>query len=75
MGAGGDQVIPVKDAQSKARIADLETKAMSGSRIRDIEAAYSEPIAARRIRNEEIGGIVLLTCIILAFFLLFFVVL
>jgi hypothetical protein len=74
MGSGADQIIPVKDAQSKANIASLETKAKSGSRVRDIEAAYSEPIAARRIRNEAIGGVVLLVCIVVAFFILFFVI-
>jgi len=74
MGAGGDIVIPVKDAQTKVNIAGLESKAISSSRLRDIEAAFSEPTAARRIRYEAIGGIVLLVLIIVAFFILFFVI-
>ena len=74
LGSGADQYLAVKDAQTKANIASLETAASHQSRFRDIEAASTETKASRRIRNETVGGIVLLVVIAVAVFVLFFVI-
>ena len=75
MGFGADQVGPMKDAQTKARIASLEAGAGSQSRVRDYQAARSNPEVARRIKNETIYGIILLACIASAVYVVFFLLL
>jgi len=73
LGSGADQILVVKDAQTKASIANLETAASHQSRFRDIEAASTDTKVSRRIRNETVGGIVLLAIVAVAVFVLFFV--
>jgi len=70
-GTVGDPYVEMMDAQAKAKVANLET---TESRYRDIEAARLDKTVARKIRNETIGGIVLLVCIAVAVFMLFFIV-
>ena len=67
----GDRNVEMSDAQTKAKVANLET---TQSRFREIEAASSNPTVARKIGNETIGVIVVLICIAVAFFMLFFAV-
>ena len=66
-------VLAMKDAQTKTRIADAETKASSGVRFRDIEGALSNPDVARKIRNDMIAGIMVLAGIIALVYIVFFV--
>ncbi len=73
LGSGADQYLLVKDAQTKASIADGEAKAASGSRIRDIEGALSDPSTSKRVRDETYLGIIALICIVSAVIILFFV--
>jgi hypothetical protein len=69
--SGGQQeALKLKIAESKARISDLEAKARSKSRVPEAEL---DPRIASRIHRETIGGVVLLACIALAAFILFFV--
>jgi len=52
--------------------ADSAAKPYSDQRIREADGFVSRIDIQRRIRNETIGGIVLLVCIVVAFFILFF---
>jgi hypothetical protein len=73
LGSGADQVLQVKDGQTKATIAGLEAKAASQARIRDIKSGLADPATSRRIRNEQIVGILALISIV-AFTLVLFLV-
>lgn len=73
MGPWNDQITILKQAPSKAEIAGLEAKVASQARFRDIEGAFSVPAVARRIRNEEIAGILVLIGVAAGAFILFFV--
>lgn len=70
-GPSGHPYVEMMDAQAKAKVANLET---TESRFRDFQAASLDRSVARRIRNETIGGIVLLVCIAIATFILFFLI-
>jgi hypothetical protein len=73
MTIGSDQIVQLEDAQTKARIAGLEANATSGLRFRDIQASLSRNDVARKIRNQEIAGIIALICIAILTYLVFFV--
>jgi hypothetical protein len=72
-GLGGSHGLYIKDMETKASIADLETKALSGQRSRDIEGALSNPTVAKKIRNGNIVGILVLICVAVLVYLFFFV--
>lgn len=74
LGSQVDRVVVLKDAPTKAIIADLETRAISGSRIRNKQGALSDPAVARRVRNETIAGVLVLICLaVFTYFFFFFV--
>jgi len=68
-----NQIITLKIAPTKARIADMETKALFRSNTRDILAALSSKDVAKKVRNQAIAGIIALVCIAIFTYLLFFV--
>lgn len=67
------EAIKFKTAEAKANIADTETKAILRSDFRNVEELEATPDISRKLRNETIGGIVLLVCIVVAVCILFFV--
>jgi hypothetical protein len=73
MGSGADQILPMKDAQTRARIADSESEAVQSQRFIDVEAGISDPSVARKLRNQNIIGILVLVGIAVFIYLLFFV--
>lgn len=74
-GLGGSHGLYIKDMQTKAAIADVEQKALSVQRSRDIEGALSNPAVAKKIRNGSILGIAVLICVAVLVYLFFFVLL
>lgn len=72
---GADRIIAVKDAQTKAAIAGLETRARSGSRYRDKIASYSDGETARKLKNEVVIGVLALIVVLIVTYVFFFVIL
>jgi hypothetical protein len=72
-GLGGSHGLYIKDMETKAGIADVESKALSVQRSRDIEGALSNPAVAKKIRNGNIVGILALICVAVLVYLFFFV--
>lgn len=72
-GLGGSHGLYIKDMQTKAAIADVEAKALSVQRSRDIEGALSNPAVAKKIRNGNIVGILVLICMAVLVYIFFFV--
>ena len=70
--SGAQHALMIKDVQTKAGVADLETKAAADLRVRDIEEALSDNAVARKVRNETVAGILVLASIALFIFILFF---
>jgi hypothetical protein len=73
--SGADRIIVLKDAQTKAIVADLEVKAAGGSRLQDTQAALSNSDVVRRVRNELIAGVAALICLAALTYVFFFIVL
>jgi hypothetical protein len=72
-GLGGSHGLYIKDITTKAAIADVEAKALSVQRSRDIEGALSNPAVAKKIRNGNIAAILVLICVAVLVYLFFFV--
>jgi len=75
MDSGADSIIAMKDAQTKAMIANLETKRVADGRLRDIKTGAENAGIRTRMRNELLFGIGLLMAIALLTFVFFFIVL
>jgi hypothetical protein len=72
-GLGGSHGLYIKDMETKAAIADVEAKTLSAQRSRDIEGALSNEEVAKKIRTGNIVGVLVLICVAVLTYLLFFV--
>lgn len=68
------QVDPSPRDLGEWKTGDLAAISRSGQMARDVDGVVSQVDARRRIRNEAIGGIALLVCMVVAVFIFFFVI-
>lgn len=73
-GADVSSITVLKDAQTSARIADLETKVAGGAHYRDNAAARMNPVVSNALRREIYWGLLALACVAALGYILFFVI-
>ena len=74
-GLGGSHGLYIHDMEAKASVAKIESEAISGQRLRNMEGALSDRRVARRVRNEAIAGILALAGLMILVYIVFFVLL